>query len=817
MTQLTLKKEKVGKRESARETEIDAVVFIKNNLKEMGWDIRNPERHPNGQVYTQNQCLENEEIRKHLVKDRPEYIVKLSETQYWIIEAKRQRSQIEQALDEAENQYAKKINESNQINAVIITGIAGNDNENYTIKSKFLEKNKFKIVALNEKEMSSLLSPEIAKRLIETNKAELKDVPIDEKLFLTKAEKINQILHNGAINKNQRARVIGALLLSLVGETQPNVNESPSVLIQEINARANSVLQKEGKPEFYDYIKISLPSRPDNHIKFKTALVKTIQELNNLNIRSAMNSETDVLGKFYEVFLKYGNGAKEIGIVLTPRHITKFAVELFDISLNDIVFDPTCGTGGFLISAFDYIKKNANENQINQFKENNLFGIEQEPEVVALAVINMIFRGDGKNNVIEGNCFQKYLNLVRKNGNTAEYIQKDFKERISPISKVLMNPPFALKTSDEKEFKFVEQALEQMYEGGFLFSVLPTSVMVKQGQYLIWRKDSLLRNNTLLAVINFPDDLFYPIGVLTCGIIVKKGIPHPKKQKVLWIDIKNDGFLKSKGKRLPSERAENDLIKVQETIKKFIKDPKIDVKNVPEFQKTIEIDLDDKTLELIPEAYLNEKKPSKEEIDKNIGEILRNEISFIVKEEKEKDFKKEVLSDSLFKKPIHKKEKIEWVEVPINELFKEPIDTGEYHVSAELDVGDVPLVSCRTENHGFEGYFTISQEKVLKNAITIASDGTPLTSFYHFYPFVAKDNVIMGIPKTRYKFTTLLFITTQLNGLRWRFSYGRKCYLNKIHKIKIFLPFTNNKINEDYIEYLFKQSSSWQTLEKLFK
>jgi hypothetical protein len=47
-------------------------------------------------------------------------------------------------------------------------------------------------------------------------------------------------------------------------------------------------------------------------------LVKTILELLNLNICSAMNSSTDVLGQFYEVFLKYGNGAKEIGIVLTP-------------------------------------------------------------------------------------------------------------------------------------------------------------------------------------------------------------------------------------------------------------------------------------------------------------------------------------------------------------------------------------------------------------------------------------------------------------------------------------------------------------------
>ena len=60
-----------------------------------------------------------------------------------------------------------------------------------------------------------------------------------------------------------------------------------------------------------------------------------------------MRSNTDVLGKFYEVFLKYGNGAKEIGIVLTPRHVTNFAAEVMNITYKDIIYDPTCGTEGF--------------------------------------------------------------------------------------------------------------------------------------------------------------------------------------------------------------------------------------------------------------------------------------------------------------------------------------------------------------------------------------------------------------------------------------------------------------------------------------
>ena len=109
-----------------------------------------------------------------------------------------------------------------------------------------------------------------------------------------------------------------------------------------------------------------------------------------------------------------------------------------------------------------------------------------------------------------------------------------------------------------------------MQEGGLLFSVLPYSCMVKSGGHFKWRK-RLLNENTLLSVITFPEDLFYPVGVITIGIFIKKGIPHPKNQKVLWIRALNDGYLKKKGKRLENPKATNDLSKVRSLVKSFKK------------------------------------------------------------------------------------------------------------------------------------------------------------------------------------------------------------------------------------------------------
>jgi len=615
-------------------SEVDAYLFIKENLANLGWNIKNPSRSDDGQVYTQGECLSHPELKKGLGQTKPENIVKISETKFWVIESKKEHKQLQQALREAK-EYAQNINKKSQVNTVVVTGVAGNRTDSYLIESEFFNGKTWETITINDKKASGLFKPQEIEVLIRNNSAEIKDVAIDEKLFLQKAERINELLHLGAINKNERARVMSAILLSLIDDTPPNIDTSPRGLMRDINARVANVLEIEGKGDFKDQINIVLPPSTDNHIKWKKAIVQTIQELNLLNIRSAMNSGTDILGQFYEKFLKYGNGAKEIGIVLTPRHIAHFATEILNVNSNDFIFDPTCGTGGFLVSAFDYVKKNSTDKQVDKFKQKNIFGIEQEPSVVALALVNMIFRGDGKNNIIEGNCFQWN---IKPNGDSGEYTHEDIEEN-QLITKVLMNPPFALKNSDEKEHKFIDYALKQMQDGGLLFSVLPYSTMVKSGSYLEWRK-RLLENNTLLSIVTFPDDLFYPVGVHSVGIFIKKGIPHPDDQNVLWVRALHDGFLKKKGKRLEFERAKNDFPKVKGVIQSFLINPKLNVQNIPEFQKSEKIDHNDKNLELIPENYLDEKEVNQERLEEEIEDLMRGNIAFNIKFEKKlKDLK----------------------------------------------------------------------------------------------------------------------------------------------------------------------------------
>jgi type I restriction enzyme M protein len=617
-------------------TEKNAYAYINAALKELGWDTHNPSRNPHGQVYTDNQALEHPELRKGLGKDRPENVVKLTETKFWVIEAKSKRTEIDKAVGEAEG-YARNINEKAPVEAVIISGVAGNDDDGYLVHSKFSVGNTFHPVKLNGKEITGLLSPIIAERLVAEGNPNLQDVPLDEGVFLATAEAVNEYLHRGAINKNDRARVMAALLLALVDDTPPNIDANPRVLIKDINSRAETVLERNDKKEFFPFIEIQLPAAKDNHVKFRRAIVQTIQALTNLNIRSTMSSGTDMLGKFYEVFLKYGNGAKEIGIVLTPRHITRFAAEILDVDYTDVVYDPACGTGGFLVAALDYVRSKFSFNapQPEKFKLHGLFGIDQDPVVTTLAIVNMIFRNDGRNHIIEGNSLAKYLQQVTVDGHpSAEVVSAQPASGVEGATKILMNPPFALRVEPEKEYRFVQHALEQLQDGGLLFSVLPISVMFESGEVKEWRLNKLLAENTLLSVITFPPELFYPTGNHTLGIIVRKGIPHHRQQNVLWVRAMHDGFVKVKGKRLlaKASKSEPDDLKVASPlIQAFIRNPAFVVSNQPEFMKAAPIDYEDTLLELVPEAYLDAIIPSITDIEQSAEQLVRDTAALAIR------------------------------------------------------------------------------------------------------------------------------------------------------------------------------------------
>ena len=758
-------------------------------------------------MWTQNECLGNLEIKRCLGLGRPENIVKVSDGVLWVIEAKRSRSALGDALSDAYGR-AKRLNKSERFQVKFVSGVAGNAIDGFIVQTDFMEEGGFRTVTWNGVAVTGLLGPNDVRVVLEKSSATIDNPKIDEKQFLSRATAINEILHLGAVNPHQRAGVMAALLLAMLSDTGPNIEErAPAILINDINSRVQSVLSKQGKSEFYDFIKIALPATSDNHVKFRQALVDTIQELNSLNIKSAMNSGDDWLGAFYEVFLKYASWAQDLGIVLTPRHLTRWAADVLDIQSNDVLYDPTCGTGGFLVAAFDYVKQNSNDLHVDRFKQHCLFGVEQETGVAALAVVNMIFRGDGKNNIREGNCFAQFLQRHSYDGVSTARFSK-VRSDDPPITKVMMNPPFALRRGTEKEYKFVDQALAQMEDGGLLFAVLPYSAMCKPKGYDTWRKTELLTKHTLLSVVSFPDDIFYPIGVTTVGVFIRKGVPHPSEQAILWMRAVGDGFLKSKGKRLPHPRATNELQAGIPIMKAFLRDTAHPVENVQQFCRAAPFDRADKQAELVPEVYLDQARPTDDELFETLEEDMRNLLAYLIKI-KRVTF---LLPDDIRRKSFGF---TEWESYEITDLFD--LGRGHFHSLAALDPGEFPTISRISSDNGCVGFYDIPANASVWPARTISVSSVTGDAFLQPVPFIATDNVVLCTLRERYNtlhLSSLMFIQAMMNHIKWRYSYGRQCYKTKYEKTKIWLPINDDReLNDEYMSDMVKQANHWGIIE----
>lgn len=129
--------------------------------------------------------------------------------------------------------------------------------------------------------------------------------------------------------------------------------------------------------------------------------------------------------------------------------------------------------------------------------------------------------------------------------------------------------------------------------------------------------------------------------------------------------------------------------------------------------------------------------------------------------------------------------------IQLRKLFD--IKSGDYHALHELAPGSVPLVSCGDINHGFIGRFDIPPEKRYANVITVAYNGFyTLTAKYRPYEFGAKDDVGILRPRQKTDELSLVYVVAMINALRWRYSYGRKCFKGKLGELLIDVPVHTN-------------------------
>ncbi len=366
---------------------------------------------------------------------------------------------------------------------------------------------------------------------------------LDYSKLIKYSQTLNRSLHKNKVKESQRSLLISAVLIALkndafvAGYKQHRTAKqlAKSLVDTVINELDVSEIPREKIESLrYAYGFINTHSILSKNMQF---LVDVIDEINDeLNSFIRTHAYVDALGQFYVEFLRYANNDKGLGIVLTPPHITELFAELADINENSVVVDNCCGTSGFIISAMKKMVNCAkgNSRKIKKLKKEQLVGVESQDDIYALSVSNMVIHGDGKSNIINGDCFDCVSTV---------------KERYRPTTG-LLNPPYKSEKSDREELEFVLNNLEMIAPNGKCVAIIPLSSVLAQGGVNRDLKRRLLEHHSLDAVMSMPSDLFHnsKVGVVTAIIVVTAHKPHPKRKKTWFALWRDDGFVKVKNK-----------------------------------------------------------------------------------------------------------------------------------------------------------------------------------------------------------------------------------------------------------------------------
>lgn len=268
-------------------------------------------------------------------------------------------------------------------------------------------------------------------------------------------------------------------------------------------------------------------TKASNKINSPVHLAKVLQMVGNENWYMM---EGDFKGAIYEAILEKNGQDKKSGAgqYFTPRALIKAMVEVTDPKITETVADPACGTGGFLLAAFEHMKPQSKEIAKQNFLKNNaLFGADNTALVVTLASMNLYLHdiGTEKSPII---CQDSLL---------------DTSERMFDV--ILANPPFGtrpqgsvavdsarpefIKTSDN-QVNFLQHIMSIVKTGGRVAVVLPDNVLT-DGNATAKVREKLLADFNLHTILRLPTGIFYAGGVKTNVLFFEKGT----KTKDIWV------------------------------------------------------------------------------------------------------------------------------------------------------------------------------------------------------------------------------------------------------------------------------------------
>lgn len=233
----------------------------------------------------------------------------------------------------------------------------------------------------------------------------------------------------------------------------------------------------------------------------------------------------DLLGAAYEYLIKYfaDSAGKKGGEFYTPFEVVRLLVQLVKPEAGNTIYDPTVGSGGFLIQSYQYVEEQGQD-------PNNLalYGQDFNGTVWSICNMNMILHNISR--------------FTIENGDTLEDPQILENGQIRKFDRVLANPPFSQnysraslkfsnrfwefcpETGKKADLMFVQHMIASLKSDGHMATIMPHGVLFRGGKEKLIR-EKLIENDVIEAIISLPSGLFYGTGIPACVLVVNKNKP----------------------------------------------------------------------------------------------------------------------------------------------------------------------------------------------------------------------------------------------------------------------------------------------------
>lgn len=457
---------------------------------------------------------------------------------------------------------------------------------------------------------------------------------------------LNEMLHSDGINAKLRSQFVGTCLLALknglvykdIKETidpQTGKTLSPEkVVLKNIKDILEGLLTRSGSLNKAGKLAVlNNKVLDDQDVTSLTydELTRVLSFIDS-NVVPYINDKNtagqDLLNLFFTTFNKYV-GKSDKNQAFTPDHICDFMSKVVGVNKNSRVLDPCCGSGAFLVRAMTDAMDDCNtEEERENVKKNQIFGIEYEEGAFGLSSTNMLIHGDGNSNVVKDSMFKR-----------GKWIKDN------DINVVLMNPPYnatkkfcnpdytkkwgeSKKEDTSKGFHFVEWVCDHVSHNCKVAVLLPMQAAIGNVGDVKEFKRRMLEKYTLDAVFSLPREMFYPgAAAVACCMVFDLSQKHSRSDRETFFGYyTDDKFTKRKGLgRIETTDSEGNSLWVKQ--EKIWLDLYKNKKEVPGLSVMHKVTWED---EWLAEAYM-ETDYSKLSEDDFQG-VLNSFVSYLVKE-----------------------------------------------------------------------------------------------------------------------------------------------------------------------------------------